>query len=65
MKFKIILSAEGKQLFKGGNIEPISKPLIEFKADSLRAAEREFTNIIYSTVGSGSMSLYNLEQVKP
>lgn len=64
MKFRIILTRAGKFIFKGGNIEVMQKPLIEFEAKTNKEAKNKFYNIICSSVGSASLWNYDLEEVK-
>ena len=60
MRYKIILSKRGKEIFKGGNIEVLQKPLKKFTAKSNREAVNLFNEIITTEVGSASFGNYEL-----
>jgi hypothetical protein len=62
MRFKIILSKRGEEIFKGGNIEVMKKPLRSFTAKSVREAESIFNGIITVEVGSASFGNYELKK---
>jgi hypothetical protein len=64
MKFEIVLSDCGKEIFKGGNIEVMKRPLIKFEADSDRSAEHKYNMIISEMVGSASFRNYELKKLK-
>ena len=72
MKFKIILSQRGKEIFKGGNIEvltPLLNQVIDVDKYKVKAqAEHVAENILYyriiQSLGSGSFNLYALEELK-
>jgi hypothetical protein len=64
MKFKIVLSKRGEEIFKGGNIEVMQKPLRKFTAKSQREAEHKFNEIITIEVGSASFGNYELKEDK-
>ena len=61
--YKIILSKRGKEIFKGGNIETMSKALIEFKT-SRRHPDKIFSYKIAEILGSASEDLFSFEEVK-
>ena len=44
-KYKIVLTKKGKTIFKGGNIKPMSKPIINFEAENLKKATKVFDKL--------------------
>jgi len=58
MKFKTELTDKGKQIFKGGNLYPMSIGLIKFEADNMRKAEAHFYKHLCETVGSSQADYY-------
>ena len=63
IKYKIILSEQGKAIFKGGNIKPMNKVLISFECDNLIRAKKFFDKTIIETLGSGSFSAFQFVEV--
>lgn len=72
MKYKIILSQRGKEIYKGGNIE-VLKPLInktfeirnyKVKSQGFNVAENVLYKMVMETLGSASFNLYIIEEVK-
>lgn len=62
--YRITLSEKGKEIFKGGNIEIMGKPLIRFKAKGKKEAEQKFYNILNESIGFASEYLYKIEEIK-
>lgn len=63
--FKIVLSKKGKEIFKGGNIEIMKKPLYKrVIAINKQKAENGFCVIIAKTVGTGNLDFYEIKEVK-
>ena len=62
MIFKSKLTRKGEAIFKGGNIEPMSKALINFEADNLKKAKELFSKHLNETLGSSM--LYYFEVVE-
>lgn len=56
--FKFVLSPMGKQVYRGGNIPVMNKPLKKvFKT------EKEAENWFIQNLGSGSLSLFYLRKI--
>lgn len=64
MKFKIVLTERGKEIYKGGNTKPMSKMLISFQAKNRWKAEVFFDNVLRETLGSASENLFEVEEEK-
>lgn len=72
MRYKIVLSSRGKEIYKGGNIEvlkPLLNQIIETKkykvnAQGLTVAENILYYKVMETLGTGSLNLFTLEQIK-
>ncbi|MBD3248463.1 hypothetical protein GF336_00270 [Candidatus Woesearchaeota archaeon] len=62
-KYKIILTEEGKRLFKGRNKKPISVPLITFKANCLKEAIKVFVEEMHK-FSFLQMSYYALIEIR-
>jgi len=58
VKYKIVLSAQGKRHYKGGNITPMKKPL-----NKCFSSKRNAEKYITKTLGSASHSLYNFKKI--
>jgi hypothetical protein len=65
MKYKIVLTERGKEIYKGGNIE-VMKPIlnISFEAMTPLKARGKFIKLITEKVGSASLDYYNFEKVR-
>ena len=63
MKFKIVLTKKGLNIFKGGNIEPMSKPLINFDAENIKEAQHIY-NKMSLDFGEMSWGYYELKIVQ-
>ena len=62
--YNIRLSPRGLVNFKGGNVEPMSKPLGKFEAKNDLQARRKFSQKIAEDVGSASEMFYKLDKIK-
>jgi len=64
-KYKIILTNKGKGIFKGGNIEVMEKPLIEFESNSLKEANKIYDelSLTYSLMNYGYYELIEVKNV--
>ena len=64
-KYYIELSKRGIEIFKGGNIEVMIKPLLKspFNAKNRKEAEQILINILNETIGTASLSHYCLNEV--
>lgn len=63
MKFKIVLSKQGKEIFKGGNVKVMKKMLISFTADNMRKAIKFFDLKLLESLGSASESAFKVIEV--
>lgn len=63
MKFEIILTEKGKRIFKGGNIEVMSKPLGVFEAENMKEAEKHYEalSLNYSGMNFGHYKLIEIK----
>ena len=60
-KYKIILTTQGRIIYKGGNLEVMNKILnFEFISPEKKAKD-VFYNKVITTLGSGSLYLFGLE----
>ena len=64
MKYNIVLTERGKEIFKGGNTKPMSKMLISFQAKNRWKAEVYFDKRLRETLGSASENLFEVEEKK-
>lgn len=64
MRFRVILSGQGKDVFRGGNVPVMKKMLVSFDARDLRHAEGLFFNRLIEVMGSASLYLFKVEKVK-
>ena len=62
--YKIVLTEKGKAIFKGGNIEPMSKMLINITSATLKGAEEVFNRELNKTLGSSMIDYYKLVEVE-
>lgn len=65
MKYYIELSERGMNVFKGGNIEVMIKPLLKspFEAKNKAKAEDFLYMVLNETIGTGSLYLYTIREV--
>ena len=64
MRFYSKLNKKGEAIFKGGNVEPMSKGLIEIEAKNKREAESLFFEHICETLGSSMLMYYDILEVE-
>lgn len=64
MKFKIVLSDKGKEIYSGGNVPVMKKMLFSFDAKDMKHAEKYFYSKLIESLGSGSEYLFKVERVK-
>lgn len=64
MKYRIVLTEKGKEIFKGGNTKPMSKMLFSFEAKNRWKAEVYFDSKLRETLGSASENLFEVEEKK-
>jgi len=72
MKYKIILSNRGREIYKGGNIEvikPLLDEIIQTKGYKNKIIDRDKAeSILYKFVmekmGSASINLFSIEEIK-
>jgi hypothetical protein len=63
MRFKVVLSEKGKEVYKGGNI-PVMKPMLkDIRAKNLRDAEAIFYGRIQATLGSANRYLFDVKKI--
>jgi len=63
MKFQTVLTARGKECYKGGNVDVMRQMLVSFVARNKLDARRKFDKILCETVGSASEYLYSFKEV--
>jgi hypothetical protein len=64
MKFKVVLSEQGKHIYKSGNIVVMKPMLITFEAKDMAHAEGYFHRRLIERMGSASAYLFKVERVK-
>lgn len=64
MKFKVVLSEKGKEIYQGGNVKVMKSMLITFEAKDMSHAEGYFYSKLIERMGSGSAYLFKVEKVK-
>jgi hypothetical protein len=62
--YRVVLSEQGKEVYKGGNISVMKQMLIHFYALDMRHAEGIFHKRLIARLGSANAYLYKIERVK-
>lgn len=64
MKFRIVLSEHGKDVYKGANIPVMNQMLFTFDAKNKKYAEGFFDKVLIERMGSANEYLFRIVEVK-
>lgn len=63
MRYKVILSKRGFDIYRGGNIEPLTLMLYSFKANSDKEAYKLFYEKLCETLGSAEENMFDVQEM--